>query len=173
VRPGRPEPFVGELGKAVAAADPDLAVTQAGTGLALAGPDVTFPRIVAGLAGALGTMALVLALTGLYGVLSHVVAGRTREIGLRIALGAGAARIQRMLLKEGLSPVLIGMAAGFGVAAIARAGLQPVFQRIVPAIDTGLIALVPALFIAAGLVACYLPARRASRVDPNVALRNL
>jgi putative ABC transport system permease protein len=169
---GRPEPLVGELGKAVAAADPDLAVTQAGTGLALAGPDVTFPRIVAGLAGALGTMALVLALTGLYGVLSHVVAGRTKEIGLRIALGAGAARIQRMLLKEGLSPVLIGMAAGFGVAAVARAGLQPMFQRIVPAIDTGLIALVPALFIAAGLVACYLPARRASRVDPNVALRN-
>jgi putative ABC transport system permease protein len=115
----------------------------------------------------------VLALAGLYGVLSQVVVGRTREIGVRLALGAGAPAIRRMMIAQGLSPVVIGLVAGLGFGLIARAAMQPLFLRLVPATDVTLMILLPALFLGAGLVACYLPARRASRIDPNVALRNL
>jgi ABC-type antimicrobial peptide transport system permease subunit len=168
-----PEAFVGQLRAAIASVDPDLALVQIGTGLALAGPNTTFPRIVSASASLLGLTALVLALAGLYGVLSQVVAGRTREIGVRLALGAGAPAIRRMVIAQGLSPVVIGLVAGLGFGLIARAAMQPFFLRLVPATDVTLMILLPALFLGAGLVACYLPARRASRIDPNVALRNL
>lgn len=114
-----------------------------------------------------------LALVGLYGVLSQVIAGRTREIGVRLALGAGASAIRRMVIAQGLTPVMIGLAGGLGFGLIARAAMQPLFLRLVPATDVTLMILLPALFFGTGLVACYLPARRASQVDPNVALRNL
>jgi putative ABC transport system permease protein len=168
-----PEAFVGQLRAAIASVDPDVALAQIGTGLALAGPDTTFARIVSSSASLLGLTALVLALAGLYGVLSQVVAGRTREIGVRLALGAGAPAIRRMVIAEGLSPVVIGLVAGLGFGLIARGAMQPLFLRLVPATDVTLMILLPALFVGAGLVACYLPARRASRIDPNVALRNL
>ncbi len=168
-----PEAFVGPLRAAIASVDPDLALVQIGTGLALAGPNTTFPRIVSSSASLLGLTALVLALAGLYGVLSQVVAGRTREIGVRLALGAGAPAIRRMVIAQGLSPVVIGLVAGLGLGLIARAAMRPFFVRLVPATDVTLMILLPALFLGAGLVACYVPARRASRIDPNVALRNL
>ena len=168
-----PEAFVGQLRAAIASVDPDLALVQIGTGLALAGPDTTFPRIVSWSASLLGLTALVLALAGLYGVLSQVVAGRTREIGVRLALGAGAPAIRRMVIVQGLSPVAIGLVAGLGFGLIARAAMQPFFLRLLPVTDVTLMILLPALFLGAGLVACYVPARGASRIDPNVALRNL
>jgi predicted permease len=168
-----PQSIVPSLRAAIAAVDSSLAVVQIGTGLALAGPDTMFPRIAGGFAGLLGSMALVLALAGLYGVLSHVVSARTREIGVRLAIGADASAIRRMVLREGLSPVLLGLVAGLGLSLIVRAALQPMFLRLVPAADVSLMLFVPALFIAAGLAACYVPAIRASRVDPQVALRNL
>jgi predicted permease len=168
-----PHAFVGPLRAAIATVDPDLAVVQIGTGLALAGPDTTFPRIVSSSASLLGLTALVLALAGLSGVLSQVVAGRTREIGVRLALGAGAPAIRRMVIAEGLRPVLMGLIAGLGFGLIARAALQPFFLRLVPATDVTLMILLPALFLGAGFLACYAPAHRASRIDPNVALRNL
>jgi ABC-type antimicrobial peptide transport system permease subunit len=150
-----------------------VAVSEIGSGLAVAGPDILFPRIVAGFSSSLGTMAFILELAGLYGVLSHVVAGRTREIGVRMALGASATRIQRMVVREGLSPVLFGLGIGLGLGILARTAMRPVFVRFIPSTDVSLLMLVPAFFVAAGLVACYSPARRASRVDPNVALRSL
>lgn len=170
---GSPEKAAGDLRRALASIDPSIAVSEIGGGVSVVGPDTTFQKISAGLAGSLGSMALVLALAGLYGVLSHIVAGRTREFGVRLALGAEVRHIQRMVLREGLSPVVLGLIAGLGLGAIARAGMQPVFLRLVPATDLTLMLLVPALFIVAGLIACYVPAFRASRVDPNVALRNL
>jgi putative ABC transport system permease protein len=170
---GDPASLVAPLRSAIAAVDPELAVSQVGTGLALAGPNTTFQRTVAWLASVLGMMALVLALAGLYGVLSYIVAGRTREIGLRLALGASTGSIRRMVIRQGLGPVLLGLAGGLGLGLIARAAMQPLFLRIVPSVDVTLMVLVPVLFIGAGLVACYLPALRAAHVDPNVALRHL
>jgi putative ABC transport system permease protein len=168
-----PQAFVGPLRAAIASVDPGLAVVQTGTGLALAGPDTTFARIVSSSASLLGLTALVLALAGLSGVLSQVVAGRTREIGVRLALGAGASDVRRMVIAEGLRPVVMGLVAGLGFGLIARAAVQPFFLRLLPATDVTLMILLPALFLGAGFVACYAPARRASRIDPNVALRNL
>jgi ABC-type antimicrobial peptide transport system permease subunit len=88
-------------------------------------------------------------------------------------LGASPARIQRLILREGLGPVVVGILAGGGLAVIARMSLRPMFQQLVPATDLLALAAVPALLLLAGTVAAMLPARRAARVNPNVALRDL
>ena len=112
-----------------------------------------------------------LALGGLYGVLSHLVLRRTREIGVRVALGASRADITRMVVWQGLSPVVVGLVAGLTFGALARMALRPQFLRLVPAMDVVVLVVVPVLFIAAAVLACYVPARRAASVDPIVALR--
>jgi ABC-type antimicrobial peptide transport system permease subunit len=118
-------------------------------------------------------LALILAMAGLYGVLSELVLSRTRELGIRMALGAEARLLIRMVLLDGTRPVLAGLAIGLGCGGILRLGFRPLFIRMLPAFDPVIIALVPMAFIAASVVAAYLPARRASRVDPNIALRHL
>jgi hypothetical protein len=168
----QPEALVPHLRTALLSLDPALVVHQAGTGLAIGGPDSTFPRIMAGMAASLGSLALFVALGGLYGVLSSVVTGRTREIGIRIALGAGARRIRRMVVVEGLSPVFLGLVGGLGLGLIARVGMPPALGRFAPDVDFTLAFLIPVVFTAAGLAACYLPARRASSVDPNAVLKD-
>jgi predicted permease len=165
--------LVNTLRRIVQSTAPEAPVTQSLTGSALVAQDTLFFRVVAVIATVLGAMALVVALAGLYGILSFLVAGRTREIGIRIAIGASDRLIRRQILSEGLSPVLMGLAAGLGFGAIIRLGLQPLFQRMVPAMDIVVIGLVPLLFLGAGLVACHWPARRASRVNPITALRHL
>jgi len=121
----------------------------------------------------LGGLALVLAMAGLYGVLSELVLRRTRELGIRMALGADASRLLRTVLLDGTRPVLAGLAIGLTAGAILRLAFRPLFIRMLPAFDPLMIALVPLMFIAAALLAAYFPARRAARVDPNVALRHL
>jgi ABC-type antimicrobial peptide transport system permease subunit len=161
------------LRRTLSSIDPAVAVTRVGTGETFLGELTLFFRVVGGLSSVLGTLALVVALAGLFGVLSHVVGSRTREIGIRLALGAGRRRILSMVLREGLSPVLLGLGAGLGLAVLARFGLQPMFTRLLPALDLMALAVVPLLFLGAGVAACYLPARRAAAVDPNRALRDL
>lgn len=170
---GDPGNLVGVLRQALRSVDPGVAVTQAGTGLAVAGPSNVFLQVTAGLAGVLGSFALVLALAGLYGVLSHIVARRTWEIGVRVALGADRTKIMGMVLRDGLVPVGCGIGAGLMAGIMARMLLRPFFVQLLPALDPGVLTVVPALMLLAGIVACYLPARRAARVDPNIALREL
>jgi ABC-type antimicrobial peptide transport system permease subunit len=150
-----------------------MAVVDSGTGMSFGGRSDQLFRIFAGLAGLLGIVALVLAAIGLHGVLSDVVARRSREVGVRLALGATPARIVRMILVEGTRPVLAGIVLGLTLGTIARMAMRPVFVRILPASDVTALAVVPALFVAVALLACYLPARRASGADPNTALRHL
>jgi putative ABC transport system permease protein len=76
-----------------------------------------------------------------------------------------------MVIRDGMRPVVIGLACGAGIAAIMRMSSRPIFQKM-PAADPLVLSVVPVLFICAGLVACYLPARRAARIDPNAALRD-
>jgi predicted permease len=170
---GDPDALVRVLRTTANRVDPELAVVDAGTGTSLGGASNIALAIMSGTAGLLGLLALLLAMAGLYGVLTHAVAGRTREIGLRVALGASRARLIVMVLADGIWPVLGGLFIGLATGALARMAMRPLFVRLCPALDPLVLAAVPIAFLIAALIACYFPARRAARVDPNVALRHL
>jgi predicted permease len=115
-------------------------------------------------------LALLLSSIGIYGVISYVVAQRTHEIGIRIALGAQRHDVLRLMLGEGMKMALIGVAVGVGVAlGLTRLMVQMLFR--VSANDPVTFASVAAVLTGVALAACYIPARRAMRVDPIVALR--
>ena len=159
------------LRSALRQVDPDLVVTQAATGtLYLAGHYVVL-GFVAALVTTLGALALLLAMTGLFGVVSHAVARRTRELAVRLALGAEPSRIMRLVFADGLRPVIDGLVLGLFGGAICRAIIASTVSASVAAVDPIAFLLLPLIFVAVALAACYWPARRASRVDPNVALR--
>jgi ABC-type antimicrobial peptide transport system permease subunit len=122
------------------------------------------------LLGITAAMALALGLVGIYGVLSYVLAQRTREIGIRMALGADNAQLKRMLLRHALALVGIGVALGLGGAALLTRLMESLLFG-VGALDPATYIAVSAVLIATGALAGYLPARRATRVDPMTALR--
>jgi putative ABC transport system permease protein len=171
---GDPAPMAGTFAGIVRQADPDLAVRFASTGEKAMTPANVILQAAAKLSAGVSILAVTLAMLGLYGVLSHLVARRTREIGLRLALGAEPGRVRQMIIGEGLSPVVwglsVGMFVGVGARVVCRAvGLAPN----IAAIDLPALAVAAVILVAAGFAACYVPARRASNVDPNVALRDL
>jgi macrolide transport system ATP-binding/permease protein len=130
-----------------------------------------FPaKIAAGALGSFGVLALVLAAVGIYGVMSYVVAGRTREIGLRMALGAQTGNVRSLILRQGMSLALIGATIGLAIAFGATRLLKSVLYG-VDAMDPTTFIGVTLLLATVALLACWIPARRASRVDPMVALR--
>jgi predicted permease len=173
VRTADPAPNVDALKRLVNRVDPNVPIVDAETAASLGGASSLIVRVGAVASGLLGGLALILAMGGLYGVLSEAVLRRTRELGIRMALGADAYRLQRMVLVDGIRPVVVGLALGVGCGLILRVAFRPMFIRMLPAFDPILFAVVPAAFIAAALLAAYFPARYASRVDPNVALRHL
>jgi predicted permease len=162
------------LQAAVRRVDPDLAVTYVGPVQRLQGaPALAVLPLLARITGALALIALVLSMAGLYGVVSHVVAARTREMGIRVALGADRARILWLVFADGARPVAAGLVIGLVAAAVARMALQPLFGTVVRAIDPWAVLLALAPLVATAAIACWIPAARAARVDPNVALRDL
>jgi len=127
-------------------------------------------RLVARVSGFFGALALVLACIGLYGLLSYEVARRTREIGIRVALGAQQRDILRLVVGQGILLALVGAAVGIG-AAIGVTRYMASMLYDVHANDPATIAGMAILLMLVALAACYIPARRAMRVDPMVALR--
>jgi putative ABC transport system permease protein len=126
-------------------------------------------RFSAWVLGAFAAMALLLSAIGIYGVMSYLVSQRTREVGIRMALGASRREIVRLIVGRGAQLIAIGILLG----ALASIGLQRVMSALIyqASILDGVTAAAIAALAAAGLLACYLPALRASRVDPLVALR--
>ncbi len=153
------------------AVDPDQPVTDVGTAAAMLNKWVyARPRFNVLLLGVFASLGLSLALLGVYGVISTAVSQRTREIGIRIALGAEPANVIAMVVKHGAKMVAIGIAAGLlGSFATARILSGQLWN--VRAFDPISFCAVAILMLAAGLIACLWPARRASSVDPAVTLR--
>jgi len=121
--------------------------------------------------GVVSGLALLLGVVGLYGVLSYVVAQRTREIGVRMALGATAAAVRQQVVAQGAKVVLVGVIIGVG-AAVASTRLLGTLLFNVKAVDPLVFAAMSLMMIAMGVLASYMPARRASSVDPIEALRS-
>jgi len=127
-------------------------------------------RIAAIVLGSFGLLAIILAAIGIYGVMSYVVAGRTREVGVRIALGAARSNVLLLIMRQGMSLALIGMMFGLLGAFGAGQLLVKVLFGVSPA-DPLTFAGVSLLLALVAALACYIPARRATKVDPLVALR--
>jgi hypothetical protein len=152
---------------------PDLPITGGGTAMQVLAEQLLAWRTVSLVATALGAIASLLTLVGLYGVLAHVVARRTREMGVRLALGATRRQLIGLVLREGLRPVAIGIVLGLFIGILLRVVARSWFAGAPAANEPFVFAVVAAGLFLAGTAACLVPARRASRVDPNVALRDL
>jgi putative ABC transport system permease protein len=116
-------------------------------------------------------IALVIAMVGIYGVISYAVSRRTHEIGVRIALGAQAGDVLRMVIWRGMRITLIGVTLGVGAALALTRVIRNLLYEVSPT-DLGTFALVTLLFICIALIASFIPARRATKVDPLQALRH-
>jgi len=128
-------------------------------------------QLLATLSGFFGALALLLAMIGLYGVLAYTVTQRRKEIGIRMALGAGKGSILRLIMRDVSILLAAGLAVGVAISFWATRFMQKMLFEL-NAHDTKTIALAASLLIAVALVAGYLPARRAAHLDPNVVLRD-
>jgi putative ABC transport system permease protein len=148
----------------------DIVISDARTMNQLLDDSVASPRFNARLFGILGGLAAVLAMMGIYGVMTYAVSQRTHEMGVRIALGAEPRNILRMVLSQGLRLSLIGLGLGLA-ASFGLTRLMSGFLFGVRPLDPETFVVVTASLLAVAAVACWIPARRATRVDPMIALR--
>jgi predicted lysophospholipase L1 biosynthesis ABC-type transport system permease subunit len=160
-----PLSLTGAMRRAIHDLDPEQPVSQMRTMQAVVRETFARQTFSALLLGGFSLVSLLLAAVGIYGVLAYSVTERTREIGVRVALGADPGRILRLVLGSGMRVVLFGAMAGTG-GALALTGLLESLLFGVKAHDPATFAAVPAVLIAVALLAAYLPARRASRLAP-------
>ena len=150
--------------------DADVPPYRLRTGEDLVGRTLGTRRFGTALMVAFAAIALVLALVGLYAVISNLIVQSTREIGLRVALGASRAQVLRSVLREALGPSAVGLVLGSVAAALTAPAMQSLLFGVEP-LDPAVMLLVPVVLAFACVLACVIPARRALRVDPMIALR--
>jgi putative ABC transport system permease protein len=170
VRAANPENLVSAIRGRVKAMDPDLPIINVRTMTEVISRSVWQPRLYAILFGVFAAVALALASIGIYGVMAYSVSERTREIGIRVALGAQRRDVLKLVVARGMTPTLIGAGIGLG-AALALTRLMQTLLFEVSATDPLTFVTLAVLLSVVALVACYLPARRATKVDPMIALR--
>jgi predicted permease len=167
-----PETLTTQVQSQVRALAPNLAISEMQTmDEAFQGLNgFLFFRLGAQLTGAMGLLGLVLAVVGVYSVASYAAAQRAQEIGIRMAIGATPGDILKMVLRQGIGIVAVGLLVGLAVSFAGTRLLADLFYGVKPS-DPLTYAAVATLLLAVALLACWIPARRATRVSPTVALR--
>jgi predicted permease len=163
--------FAGAIRALISSMNPNIPILMTETLESAVATAMMPQRNAAAVTGSLGIVGLVLASLGVYGIMTHAVTRRTREIGLRIALGAKRTQVTQLMLREGMSLVGIGSAIGLFLAYTANRTLRSSPLN-VPAANISIYAAAAALFFAVGLIACWTPVRRATRIDAMSALRH-
>jgi putative ABC transport system permease protein len=156
--------------RAIHEIDKDLPVYSISTMDQILGDSLARRRLTLVLLAAFAGLALLLAAIGIYGVISYAVRQRNHELGIRIALGAQAHDVLRMILAEGLSLAMFGIALGLGAAVALTRLMRSLLFEVQP-VDILTYVAISGLLLCAALLACWIPARRATRVDPMFALR--
>lgn len=165
-----PAAFAGTAAKVLKGIDPGLPLTDPTVLSTIVGQSLSRQRLLFTLLGLFAGLALVLAAVGVYSVVAYIVTLRTVEIGVRMALGARPGDVLRLVVSQGMRPVLLGAIVGLaGCLALGRVLQQQLYE--VSAFNPGLLSAACAGLVAVAIVACLLPARRATRVDPMEALR--
>ena len=162
--------LVAGVRQVLAGMDPDQPISEISTANQVLSDSVAEPRFFATLLGVFALLALVLASLGIYGVISYQVGQRTREIGIRIALGAGRSDAMRLVLRGGMTPAALGTLVGLG-AALALTRVMGALLFEVGSADLPTYLGVAAALLLVAATACVVPARRATRIDPVDALR--
>ena len=166
---GDPAAVTSSLRAAVASLDPDLAIYEISTLRRVIDRQTWFYTVFGTFFMAFGICALLLAAAGLYGVMSFAVTQRTREMGVRSALGAQGMQLVLLVMRKSMVQLAIGLVLGLGLALAASDALQPVLYHVNPR-DSAVFAAVIATLALASLIASFLPARRVTRIDPVLAL---
>lgn len=167
---GDPAAWVEPVRARLRSIDPSMPVSEVQSADEIVSGSLAQQRFALVLLATFATLALVLALVGTYGVLAHLVGQRTREIGLRMALGAAPGMLVAMVVRQGLLMALLGIAAGTAVAWTISGVMSSLLYEVAPQ-DPVTFAIVPLILVVVALVASWLPAVRATRVHPSAALR--
>jgi putative ABC transport system permease protein len=167
---GEPLALTAAIRQKIREVDADQGVAKIETMMELVAESIARPRIESFVLTAFGFIAILLACIGLYGVIAYSVTQRYREIGIRLALGATAARVFRSVLTEGLRLTLVGLFVGVGGVLLLVRYLRSLLFEVQPT-DPLTISTVVGLIVAISVLACYWPAHRATKVDPAVSLR--
>ncbi len=167
---GSPDAVIATVRRDVQSLDTNLALTDFDTIESLLGQGLWASRMGAGLLSLFGSVALVLSIVGVYGVLSYSVTQQTREIGIRMAMGANTNSVLKLVVKQGMRLAIAGLVLGVLISLAAMRFMGDLLFGVSPH-DPLIFSAVVLILATAAVLACYIPARRAARVDPLVALR--
>jgi predicted permease len=167
---GDPMAIAGAVRNEVRQLDPTLPVANVRPMAEVVGAALATPRLTGFLLATFAGIALALAAVGIYGVLAYLVSQRTQEIGVRLAIGADRTQVLKMILRQGMTLAISGVAIGIAAAFLLTRLMQSLLYQVRP-VDPATFVAVPVLLLAVSLVASYVPARRATNVSPLLALR--